>query len=349
MRARYLLAAALSGCQAIWGIEPLSGGGAGGSGGSGGSGGTGGSIDCAGLTDCTGKCVDLQTSAEHCGACGHVCEGPCNQGLCEVETLLPNMTSANDVAVEGGFAWVTDGGAGTVVRFDLSQMKAEVVASNEPGCYHVGVGGGYVYWSTPNGVRYNLSTPGAGLPLDADPGIVADDLAVRGTHGLWSSSNNGVRFYDIPGQALGTPKAMGLPLYGVALVNNAAFWVLPSKGDVVMAGVDGAGEVTLYGGRTGLGRIAASSAYVYFADSAGIQRGTTASDPLETMGPDPVVSSLWADEAGVYWTSPNGVFARRNGDAAPFQLSLGGDAIGITTDDTHVYWVTFTELRRVPK
>ena len=37
-----------------------------------------------GLTDCSGECVDLQTSKQNCGECGNVCAGPmdCVMGMC---------------------------------------------------------------------------------------------------------------------------------------------------------------------------------------------------------------------------------------------------------------------------
>jgi hypothetical protein len=50
----------------------------------GGGGGGGGGTKCSdGLTACLGACVDLQTEAAHCGACGHACGlGTCQAGGC---------------------------------------------------------------------------------------------------------------------------------------------------------------------------------------------------------------------------------------------------------------------------
>jgi hypothetical protein len=52
-----------------------------------------GGITCAaGLTDCNGECVDLLTSAPHCGACGHACVPGgaelCLDGVCVTEVDL---------------------------------------------------------------------------------------------------------------------------------------------------------------------------------------------------------------------------------------------------------------------
>jgi hypothetical protein len=64
--------------------------------------------DCAtGYTDCSLKCVNLQTDPENCGACGHVCPPSvgCSGGVCEVSL----DGSIEDGEVEGDGSPFVDG------------------------------------------------------------------------------------------------------------------------------------------------------------------------------------------------------------------------------------------------
>ncbi|MFO0652579.1 MAG: MXAN_6577-like cysteine-rich protein, partial [Polyangiales bacterium] len=55
--------------------------------------------DCAtGLTSCGAACVDLQTSATNCGACGNVCAtGRCSGGVCTVTRCTRTVTSSLNI------------------------------------------------------------------------------------------------------------------------------------------------------------------------------------------------------------------------------------------------------------
>jgi hypothetical protein len=66
----------------------------------------GGSEECGGgcsdgETCCDGECVDTSSDAAHCGACGHVCEGPhaeyaCVESQCEVVACEDGFVDCND-------------------------------------------------------------------------------------------------------------------------------------------------------------------------------------------------------------------------------------------------------------
>jgi hypothetical protein len=39
-------------------------------------------LHCAGDAACDGVCIDLKSDAQNCGACGRLCDSPCDQGRC---------------------------------------------------------------------------------------------------------------------------------------------------------------------------------------------------------------------------------------------------------------------------
>lgn len=51
----------------------------------------------SGYTTCEGRCVNLQTSPEHCGACGVVCAQACGAGAC-VDASCPGFVLSCDGA-----------------------------------------------------------------------------------------------------------------------------------------------------------------------------------------------------------------------------------------------------------
>ena len=51
----------------------------------------------AGFTVCGSSCVNLQSSADNCGACGNPCEGRCVEGLC-----LPSIDAGGDPGSDAG-------------------------------------------------------------------------------------------------------------------------------------------------------------------------------------------------------------------------------------------------------
>lgn len=79
-------------------------------GGGGGGGGGPQPIDCGALSACGVTCVDLQTSADHCGACGHGCGlGSCVAGACVCETTPATVTSCGAASSPECADTATDG------------------------------------------------------------------------------------------------------------------------------------------------------------------------------------------------------------------------------------------------
>jgi hypothetical protein len=83
-----------------------------------------GACECA--TKCDGECVDHQTSAEHCGRCGHSCGAAgCAMGLCNPEMLAQGKNTINSLEVNDlGVFWIdldeyfdwNESSTGTLIR-----------------------------------------------------------------------------------------------------------------------------------------------------------------------------------------------------------------------------------------
>jgi hypothetical protein len=58
-----------------------------------------------GFTNCRGTCVDIQTNAEHCGACNTVCSGAastCCGGTCTELGTMSNCGGCGDICMAAG-------------------------------------------------------------------------------------------------------------------------------------------------------------------------------------------------------------------------------------------------------
>jgi len=105
--------------------------------GSGGSNATGGAAGSGGCT------ADLQTSATHCGACGHDClGGTCVAGSCQPVVLATQQAAPYRLALDDTSLYWTDGGLGTtnvtggaVMKVPLSGGAPAALLTNPPGSY----------------------------------------------------------------------------------------------------------------------------------------------------------------------------------------------------------------------
>ncbi len=120
--------------------------GAAGSAGQGGSGGQ--TAACTGgQTACGTACVDLQTDAANCGACGHDClGGSCKAGLCSPMPVGPDGVEA--LVVDGGSVYFMSATNGqTLNRFSLNDNSLAQLASGFSNLEDLRVRGGNVYWA----------------------------------------------------------------------------------------------------------------------------------------------------------------------------------------------------------
>ena len=102
----------------------------------------------AGQEACAANCVDIQTNAAHCGACGHDCQGgPCNAGKCQIVTLANTEANVNGMVVDAtGVTW-TMGTAGGGVRRCAKDGTAKVTLQTGGPAFGPSSSGTDVFWS----------------------------------------------------------------------------------------------------------------------------------------------------------------------------------------------------------
>jgi len=106
----------------------------------------------AGLGDCdqspsNGCETDLTSDAQHCGACGHGCQGGhCQSARCQAIVLAQGQAAAYRLAVDETHVYWTLGAKGIIARVPITGGQPETFASSQNGPADVAVQGGQVYW-----------------------------------------------------------------------------------------------------------------------------------------------------------------------------------------------------------
>lgn len=63
---------------------------------------------------CNGKCTDSLHDRTHCGACGRVCEGECDDGTCAATVLASNRLGPRGLAVDASRFYIANHGSVTL-------------------------------------------------------------------------------------------------------------------------------------------------------------------------------------------------------------------------------------------
>jgi hypothetical protein len=90
-----------------------------------------GSTCASGLESCDGACVDLETSREHCGACGSPCEegSLCAAGQCAPESCSPGLVACDSECVDPSSDDQNCGGCGSTCAVGQACAGGKCVAS----------------------------------------------------------------------------------------------------------------------------------------------------------------------------------------------------------------------------
>lgn len=118
----------------------------------------------SGLTDCSGSCVTLSSSAAHCGSCGHSClGGECASGKCEPAEVATSLTEPGYLALSSTHVYWMDKGSrvGNLRRVSKNGGTVETLHTGS----NVGFPGGVdiynnqVYWGTTDANSGGIVTP----------------------------------------------------------------------------------------------------------------------------------------------------------------------------------------------
>lgn len=272
-------------------------------------------------TACGNDCVDVQTDAAHCGACGHDClGGNCILGTCEAVELASGKGRLMMVQVDADYIYY--GGDGV----DVGRIGKD--GSNDT----------------------ILVPAGADIQLRE----WCYDSTITSTAVVWGNDwvQPGVRGCMTPDCAGGVQTFAGdTNMYALAYDrdNDVLYW--HQGADIVRMTWPGGSPTEFTAGQGGPRELAAADGFIYWATSLAandfhLRKRDVDSGPMvdlvidrPTMGAIAVGPSMvyWAEDAQIYSAPlPNGI-----GGGAPTAFgSSGGSVYRMAIDDTHLYWTS---------
>lgn len=329
----------------------------------GGDGGDGGLV-----ADGDAGCGDTTSSTSNCGRCGHSCLGqPCVSGVCSSIVLASGLARPDWLALDATNVYFTcNGRAGTpsnendiatvdlqgngfqILRKDLTIPAGIVLDASSVYFAAKGVG------SQESMIRKIGKLGGSVTPVANASLGDAQGLAIDGTELFWAGNTAVRRAMTTDNTTFGTDWLTGITsAQGVAV--SATRLYVTSGGSPNVSVVDRAtkgivNQITLPGTTFDV-VVAASDVYVasgvgaYQLDSSGALVGTLDSGFVGGLG-------IIADAERVYWTTDQGIRARRR------DLQGGVETVATFNDVGHLAidasWVYFTrhlagEVRKVAR
>ncbi|HEY8038327.1 MAG TPA: hypothetical protein VIF15_00965 [Polyangiaceae bacterium] len=282
---------------------------------------------CGTLTSCSGTCVDLNTSDQNCGSCGHDClttaAGGCVGGVCQPVLMTGVALDAFDIV-----AVPTGGGGSTLYWVDQSTTAWKCdAASCTPTPIHSG-------FTNTQRIAYDPSGTGTVFWTDYGSGGAADGA-------IWK--------YDV---ASSTPSSIATGRWtpqGVAADANDVYWAEAFTNQVVQLARSG-GTVTPHptGSGTTPDGLAMLGGEVYWADTGtGVMAHCTEAPctpaPLLNGLASPV--SIGTAPGIVLVTDYSGTGGIWTYDTASTNTApIGGVQnfpIRVVSDGTMTYWTNF--------
>ncbi|MFO0588208.1 MAG: hypothetical protein U0441_11740 [Polyangiaceae bacterium] len=346
--------------------------GGGGAGGEAGSSGGGGStvsttapLMCDnGTTACGDSCVDLDSDAANCGACGRSCLGStCQSGLCAPETVATGIDDPRGIAVDGAFVYWTTG-SGLVQRAskeggallpDLAtgQDAPGAIALDEQDVYWINEATGRVMRIDKEGSKSKLllTSPGLlGLAIDSQ-GLYLSRKLKKGT--IQRVGKDGAGSFTI---AEGQPA----PSF-IALIGDQVMWTGQSEADddgdadgkpdgaegrtggyVHCAPTNGGTQVVLASGEGQIVGLVSAEGTAVWAD---VQNRRLRAQSMDAPKPSTLVDNqdvrglvAYGDE--VYWTTAGGSVKRVSvNGGSPQVLAIEMEGVGAAAvDESYVYF-----------
>jgi len=280
----------------------------------------GGMCACApGLDDCNGDCVNMKSEAEHCGACGHSCQGgPCEDAACLPFLIASDQDHPLAITVNGTHVYWTDYNDGTVMRVPIQGgVLPQELSANHVHPLGIGVSASHVYWTESGDTSvWKANLDGTGDVEIADSEIVPTALAIDDTSVYWINDGIGsIRSAALDDGTLTTLAQMQQGPRGIAVYQKFLYWT--NRDDGVIQRRD----------------------LVNMTDSAVVTGLTQPTD-------------IVADANGIYWIDGHRIWRADHDGGNMGELAAGQvGAKRLAVDDQHVYWTEFSigEIRRALK
>ena len=300
-------------------------------------------------TLCGNACLDLQTDALNCGACGHDClGGSCKGGMCQPITLT-TASHPDRLAVDGTTVYWTEP---STVRKISKAGGSPFTVTSIVGPSDIAVDVTNVYftrWYTPGPLMGALMkvplAGGAAVELYSNQNMPSA-FAIDATD-AYINSNGGI-LARIPlggGAAQYLNTAAGLT--GIA-VDASDIYFADASG-VRKAPKTGGPAATLATGT--VGQIVLDDTFVYYAAGTGVMKVGKAGGDAVVLAAD-YPESLAVDPVNVYFVNPGNsrIMKIAIGGGQPVVLAEQQNAPkSIVIDATCMYWATNTAIRKLAK
>jgi sugar lactone lactonase YvrE len=328
------------------------------SGGTTASGGGGGSSECAvDHADCNrspsdGCEVHLPTDPEHCGACGHGCDGPCAGSACQPVEIVGGEKKPRGIAVDAEYVyWVTWEGH-EVKRAPKAGGTVDTLATGQLGAWMLAIDDTHLYWTARSaGTVAKMAKVGGGVTVLASMLSDPTDLALDGADVYyvdWGSGNvhrvgkdglNAASLATVPGDPV-----------SLAVTRDAILLAGEDSGDVVRLTKAG-GELTLgFDGTDPAYQIRVNATTAFWCGQGDGRIWSLAlADLVPTMfGDGTKCFGIAVDDDHVYWTNERS--GTRLGEVRMKAIAGGQERIlateqsaptNITYDDVAVYWSNY--------
>ena len=331
----------------------------------------GGVLDgCAGAV-CGGQCVVLQTNAQNCGACGHVCgaNSVCAGGACSVLPAPTQLSDAACLAIDASNVYFTNGrvlnSMAGVFRAPLMGGVPTVMAMggtlDQP--RGIALDQNSVFFTTPTQVwRADKNGNPNAQPIVTTTNnagaIVADTSSIywvtMGDGVLWRADKNGQSTTSLT-QATGSTRAGMFQSLLLDGPNHMAYWTDPVQGVVARWDLNlsmPTAPTSWVAGQSRPFGIALAGMTLHWANNmAGtLVRGSTAMQTsTQVVSAQTAIHSVATDGANVYYSYQGGVRKVPIAGGNATQVAQAPNATCLAVDNAYVYFMSTNQIWRAPK
>lgn len=295
-------------------------------------------------------CVDTSRSADHCGRCGHSCEGgDCDAGTCQVVTL-DTREKAHGLFVTPTHVFYTSNAAdGSVWAVAKGGAEPRALAEHQPSPTAIVAEGSYVYYGVNGELRKLLleegAVPAALLTLDGPPPQIVSDVILHGSFLFFATTSEVGSIAT--GGASGSATTFAAPGRYSLVVYSGSLWATSANDQVWKSPTSAfTGGVVVYPDQNVAFDIGAHGDFLYWT-SMTPTGALIRVDPLEGAQPAAIGPALNRPRALA--VDADGVYVTENGTGRVLMLSHDGSSTvvlatgqdepySIATDATAVYW-----------
>jgi Stigma-specific protein, Stig1 len=253
---------------------------------------------------CNQGCVDLQSDANNCGACGHECLGTaCALGLCAPTLVASGRadSAAGALASNGSIIYWHDNAAHAVMSMDLLQNSPTVLAADVANVFWMSINGNTLAASTyqlvPNQVIRVPLAGGNPVSLATEP-VTLEGVALDDTYAYFTTDempDNG-SLWRVPLAGGATETLLSsIKANVIALDADQVYFTSYGPGRVLKVPKIGGIPTVLADNQPGPWHVVVSAGYAYWTNHYGdtIMRAPTDA----SAAPVPVVQGLQGPQA----------------------------------------------------